>query len=635
MNAAEPIATNGAVSPASEAEAESSLPLDPMRLLGGIWKRKLWILIALAAGTALGFLFGEWKARTRYLASVQLIKKELPSAFRVGEVGEAFRPHEMSGGTLVGAASSAGVLQRVAARTGIPEGELEHRAEVAEQTKTDFVMLTISGYDDAYETARLANIWAKEVVDFTRDLQSGESHEMRVFLQTQVDSMDSELRKVNDQILDFTRREDLVDADKQITEYLRALSEIDLKYETARIELDTIAFKIKGVETELRRQSPLAEKLRAAQAELEELRAQYTDKNPIVLEKMEKVKAFEAQMDAAAANKGADPSTYAGTFLGNTLYLDLIQYQNEQKALNQEMEAYDRLRTLQRTKLNSVPEKAAEFAQLGLKRQSLQTARGLLYSRLREAQLFEESAPGYYRIFTLASAGTVVKKAKLIKTVAFAAGGGITFGGLAFAMALLFELIDPKLRTGWEAGKAMRAPLLASIPKNGEGVTLGSDLWSRWIGSGNGGAQPRIVWSPSPGNGEERFWSLLFERASTLLPSLLVVDCGSVPLPATTWERVHIERIPTENFSIADAHELGSELQETCKLGGHVWIRLAGPVHEPLTTIGRCGMPALVVVPLNEADTEFWKKQGDLLTKTVGRPAGVVTVGELPWHKRK
>ncbi len=530
-----------------EVPVETGLPIDPMRLLAGIWKRKFWLLVAMLVGTGLGFGFAIYSAKTRYMATVQLIKRELPSSFRVGEIGEAFRPHQLSGGTLVGAASSSTVLEQVSLKTGIAEAALERAVEVAEQRNTEFVFLTITGQKSAVDTANLANIWAVEVVNFTRELQSQESRETRQFLQTQVDSTDVELRKVNDEILEFTKREDLVDADKQITDYLRTLSEIDLKYETARIALDTIAFKIKGVETELHRQSPLAEKMRIAQSELEELRSQYTDKNPIVVEKLEKVKGLAAQMLAAAENKAADPSSFAGTFLGNTLYLDLVQYQNEQKALKQEMDAYDRLRSLQRTKLNSIPEKAAEFAQLGLRKQSLGVARGLLFSRLREAQLFEENAPGYYRIFTQATPEAVVKKSRMLKTVLFTVAGGIVFAGLGLVVALSCEVLDPKLRTGSEAAKAMRSPLLASIPREGASVTLGSELWSRWIGSGRSNRLPRIIWSPNPGETERVFWDTLFERASSLLPALRVINCGSDPLPASPSMKVRIEPVETSH----------------------------------------------------------------------------------------
>lgn len=621
-----------AASAATQMPAEQSaggLPVDPWRLFEGLKKRRRWVLFALTAGLLLGCGYGILKTKTRYQVTVQLIKHDTPDAFRVGEIGEAFRPRQLSGGTLVGAAGSVNVLQRVAEKSSpaVSAGELQNAIEVKEQRNTDFVYLTLSGYKSPAATVSLANLWAAEVVQFTRELQSQESREIRQFLQQQVDATDAELTKLNGQILDFSKRENLVDAGKQIDAYLRSLSDIDLKYETARINVDTVEFRIKGIEAELHRQSPLAEKLHTTQSELDELRTRYTDQNPLVAEKMEKIQSLEKDIKASEANDQADASSYAGTFLGNTLYLNLVQAQNDKKSYLMEKDELEKLRTQQRAKLDAIPEKAAAFAQLALKKQSLETARSLLFSRLREAQMFEENSPGYYRIFSPASIDGVISKSKILKTAIFAVAGGI-FLALAVTMAaLLSEFLDPKLRTGREAAKALQAPLLATISQSDADSALGSELWAHWIGAGKNPGQPRIVWSPSPGPEEKLFWELLFERAASLLPALNVVNCGSDSLPDAP-AKIKIQRVNVENFSILEAEQLGRKLREDCRRGEEIWVRLAGPMHEPLTTIARCGLPALVLVRLHSEENDFWKTQGELLNKTIGSAAGVVAVGE-------
>jgi uncharacterized protein involved in exopolysaccharide biosynthesis len=614
----------------------AALPVDPWRLLGGAWKRRRWILAGLCAGALLGLGFGLLHAKTRYQASVQLIKRELPSSFRVGETGEAFRPHELSAGTLIGAAGADNVLRSVAAKSSpkIDAGSLRRLIEVKDLKNTEFVYLTISGFDSAAATVNLANLWAEEVVQFTRQLQSQESREMRQFLQQQVDVTDADLQKLNGQILEFSKREDLVDADKQIDAYLRSLGDLDIKYETARINLDSMDFKIKGAEAELRRQSPLAEKLRTSQSELEELRSHYTDQNPLVIEKLAAVKATEEKMKAAAADTQSDPASYAGTFLGNTLYLDLVQYENEKKGLIQEKEELGKLRDKAREKLNAVPEKAAAFAQLSLRKHSLETARNLLFSRLREAQLFEENSPGYYRIFEPASLGGVIVRGKMAKVVIFTLGGCIGFAMLALFAALAAELTDPLLRTGAEASKSFKAPLLASLEKSGADSATGADIWVRWIAAGQSRGLPRIVWSPSPGPEDNVFWEAMFDRASHLLPALCVIDCGAEPPLPDPGKNITIERLDAGSLSIAGAQQLGARLREACRRGGEVWIRLTGPVHEPLTTLALCGAPPLVLVRLHGETGGFWNTQGELLEKTVGRATAVVAVGDIPWRNR-
>ena len=631
-----PDAPAGSAAPAGEPGGTGSFPVDPVRLLGGLWKRRRWMVAGLVSGALLGLCLGLFRAKTRYIITVQLIKRDLPSAFRVGELGEAFRPHQLSGGTLVGTAAAVNVLERVAAKSSPPVsvGELKGGIEVKDQRNTDFVFLTLYGRQGKKETADLANLWASEVVQFSRELQSQESREIRQFLQQQVDETDSELRKLNGEILAFSKRENLVDASKQIDAYLHSLSELDLKYESTRIDLETMDFKIKGVETELRRQSPVAEKWRTAKAEVDDLRSRYTDQNPLVIEKLEKMKALEAELKAEESKPQVDLSSFAGTALGNTLYLDLVHYQNEKKALARQEEALAKLRTQERSRLNEIPEKAAAFAQLALKKQSLETARSLLFSRLREAQLFEENAPGYFRVFAPAEAGQVTVKSKISKMAIFTIGLAVFAAMTAMVLALVAELLDPLLRTGWEAAKSIGAPLFATLPAEGGEPLAGAEIWARWIGAAAGDGLPRIIWSPSPGPEEQRFWELLVDKASSLLPQLRVIDCGPPGLPEGARDKIRIERIETGKFSIADARQLGDRARESRQRGEETWIRLCGPVHEPLTTVAKCGQPPLVIVRLNAESNDFWKTQGELLEKTVGRVSGVIATGGVPIFER-
>lgn len=541
----------------------------------------------------------------------------------------------LSGAIILGTVGSVNVLQRVAAKASPPisGGELQGSIEVKEQRNTDFVYLSVSGFRSREATADLANLWAAEVVQFTKELQSQESREIRQFLQGQVNSTDEELRELNDRILEFSKRENLIDADKQIDAYLRSVSELDIKYETARIDLETMDFKIKGIESELRRQSPLADKLHASKAELEDLRSRYTDQNPLVIEKMDQVKTLENEIKAAENSEQTDLSSFAGTALGNTLYLDLVQCQSEKNGLEHQKEELGKLREQERAKLGEIPEKAAAFAQLAMKKQSLETARNLLFSRFREAQLFEENAPGYYRIFAPGRADQAKVKSKSLKTALYTCGLGIFLALIATAAAGGAEILDPALRTGNEAAKAFRSPMLATFPKVGCDPMLGAEVWARWIGAGGNTGQPRIVWVPSPGPEEQIFWELLFKRAAGLLPTLQVIDCGPPELPCSN-EKVHIEHIDAGKFSISEAQQLGARLREACRRGDETWIRLCGPVHEPLTTIAKCGQPPLVLVRLHAETSDFWKTQGDLLAKTVGRAAGVVAAGGIPPFKQ-
>ena len=531
------------------------------------------------------------------------------------------------------APGSVRVSDRLTPRLSV--AQLQACVEVKDQRNTDFVFLTLSGFDSAAATATRANVWAEEVVRFTREMQSQECRETRQFLQQQVDATDTELRRLNEQMLEFAKRENIIDSDKQIDAALRSLGDIDLKYETARINLDTIEFKIKGAEDELRRQSPLADKLRSLRAELDDLRARYTDENPLVVEKREALTTLEEQLKAAATNTQAAASSFTGTELGNTLYLNFIQYQSERQALTRERDELKKLRDTAGAKLDAIPEKAAAYAQLSLRRQSLETARGLLFSRLREAQLFEENAPGYYRVFEPALADRVVTRGKSMKVALVTALAAALLAAFAATAAAGAELLDTRVRTPREAARVLHAPLFAAFP---EGDATQADaarsVWARWIGAAGGKPELRAVWVPSPGNGESAFWAAMLPHAAGLLPVLHVVDTvGDLPAPpAELAARITVERLPIASLSLADTQRLAAGWRDETRRGREVWLRLCGPVQEPGATLARACAPLLALVRLHAEDTAFWKTQADLLASMTGRPAGVVALGERNWR---
>jgi len=633
-------------SPPEETSAPGFISIDPLRLLGGAWKRRWWMLLGLLAGLLAGLAWGVLKTKTRYEVTVDLMKLNLPTTFRVGDVGEAYHPQELSGETLVSAVDSFNVLQRVVNKTTQPisVGLLQNSVEVKAERNSDIIHLTLSGYDSVQATVDLANLWAQEVVGFSKDMQVDESRDMHTFLQQQVDATDAELNKLNQDILDYSSKENIVDSDKEIDADLRSLGDVEVRYQTARIDLDTIDFKIQSTEEELRRQSPLADQLKTAHADLDNLRTRYTDGNPLVAAQLDKIHDLEQQLQKQSNGSGNDDAQFAGTFLGNTLYLKLLDLQNEKKGLEHEREALEKIRADTQATLAAIPQKSAVLAQMGQKRQALTTGRNLLFSRLREAELYESNAPGSFQVFSPAAPERVVIRSKEIKVVAFAVAGSL---GGAFAVLFLavgLELTDPTVRRGAELRKILSAPLLGALKRNDTPQVqqkAAGEIWSRWIGSQVKSRKPRIIWSPAPSAREALFWDPILLEAANLLADLHVIDCcgqsQTVPLPHGSQvaqdARIHFETCDITRLSIAQAESLAASWVESSRQGKHLWVRLSGPVKEPESTLARAGEGVLVLAALHTESSAFWHAQADLLRKTVGNIVGLVAVDELGWRE--
>lgn len=645
--------------PASTEENDAEgldLPVDPFRLLGGLWQRRRWFILGGLVGAALATAVGFLRTETRHQVSAQLIKREVPDSFRAGEIGEAFKPRTLSTATLLGLAGSTNVLSRVAERADPPVSLslLRRSTEVAEQRGTDYLFLTVSGYDSAEATVTLANIWSEEVVDYTREMQSRESREIRQYLQQELDANQAELERIGNALLEYTRREGLVSVDKQIDAQLRAIGDLDLRYDTARLEIDAIDVKLKGLETELRRQSPMAEELKDARAALAEIRNRYTDTNPIALEAAERVAAIEAQLDLERQASDEDLSRFAGTFLGNTLYLQILELRSQRQAQFNSLTELDKLREAARSELRELPAKELGIAQLTRNRSSLESTRNLLLSRLREAELFEERAPGYYQVFSPATIDAVITRGKPLKVAVYGLLGLVAGGGFVFVAALGLELLDNRLRTGPEAAKAWGAPLLASLSSTPDtDSTRKADtrhqLWSRWLGNTRETGGCRVIWSPLVDAGEESLWEALIGEAHRLLPQLLIVDmgegAGALPtlneLPGVSLETAlrgerSLQRaeIPGDALSIDDARKVGRRIQEIAASGRPIWVRITGPVREPLATLASLSSAGLIVVPADLESIPYWREQAARYRATVGAVGGVAVIGETPWHQR-
>jgi uncharacterized protein involved in exopolysaccharide biosynthesis len=626
--------------------ATAELPFDPLRLLGGLVARWRWLVIGAVLGAVLGLGVSLLRSSTRYEVNLRLMRREIPASFRGGEIGEAYKPRQINNATLISAALSDNVLSRVAAKAvpRVSVGLLRLSLDAKEQRGTEFVLLTVSGYNNREATVNLANLWGQEVVEFSRELQTRESREIRTYLQQQLELTDADLNKINQQVLDISRREGIINAEKQIDASLRSLGDLDLRYETARIDLLTLDFRIQNLEAELGRLNPAREKLQAAQRDLDEALVRYTDKNPLVLELRARVETLKREA-ATADNSPADLSLATSTVLGNALYLQLVELRSQKQATTEQLAQLTKLREKARTDLDAIPEKAAQLSRLLQTRGSLETARNLLFARLREAQLFEERAPGYFQLFSPAAADAVSIRPKWLKLLAYLGVGLLLGTALAGAAGVGAELLDSRLRTAAEARRLFKAPVWARVPPGAEAprwLAAVESLWMQLMARTSESDGPSAVWAPLPSAAEEQFWEAMITEGERLLDGLLIVDAGAEPSPrlarlpaaalGATLHGVHVHRIEAANFSLSDMEQLADRLRAADS--PPVCCRFAGPPREPANTLARRCRPPLVLIDADIGRLDFWEEQARIHRTGVKAPAGLLVSGESPRYHR-
>lgn len=509
----------------AEPEATSplaKLPFDPWRLAGAILRHGRWILSAAAACAAVGLLLGMLRFKNLYLTSTSLIRQELPNTFQTSEAGESFKPKQLAVGTLVSVMRSPTLLKKVAAQSKPPTSAsmLGLKLTITPERNTDVIRVEYEGWQSAEATANVLSTYADAVVQMTRDLQAQEATQVNKVLMEQLATIDRDLAEAGQSILAFSKETALVSADKETDAYLRQVGDLSLKYETLRIEYETLDLKINSLQNELARHNPAAAKLQQAREELSNLLVRYTEANPTVTDQRARVEAVEKEMEAAA-KRPPDDSQLANSPAGTSLYLEIVQLRAHKETLAKQLEQLAKVRDDVQAKLSSLPEKAVQLARLRGRQQSLEIARTMLASRQREAQLFEQGAPGYYRVLNPATVQDVATKGRWPKVllVTFMLGALGACGAIGAIAAR--EVMDGRIKTAHDFARVTKLPVILRMPSLeslplAELQTWSFRAWTSLVGRLQAPGGPLVlgVTSARPGEGSSTLIHLLGAAAA-------------------------------------------------------------------------------------------------------------------------
>ena len=446
-----------------EAPAEESgfkLPFDFVRILDAIKRTwKWWLGIGLAAAV-FGFFAG-YKGKS-YIANLQLMRREIPVAFRASETGDTFKPQYLSESTLMDLLKAPEVLQRAAerAKPEISPGVLSMGLTANAESGGELINLDLTTRIPPQQAADLLNLYAEELVKFTQEMQSREAKEVAGYLADKLASVEREMATVNKGMNEFPAEEKFASPDKQTETYVAQLTDLDVKIQNNQIELDTMDLRIAAMERELEVRNPLADKLQAAKDTLQSLLARYTEIHPQVQDQRAVVKALEEQL---AAYKADPTRRYSGSQAADGLYVNIVQLQSQKQALVRQIEQLKARRDKMQSQFSNISEKSLGYANLKSRYDSLFTMRAVLASRQREAQLFVDNPTGYLRIFTPASLDRVGEKSPWKKTFVFMFAGLFVgmFGVMGFVAAR--EVVDDRLRSAADVERVTGLPILGSL----------------------------------------------------------------------------------------------------------------------------------------------------------------------------
>jgi protein involved in polysaccharide export with SLBB domain/uncharacterized protein involved in exopolysaccharide biosynthesis len=530
-------ATGAPTSPPAATGGGLTLPFDPVRLIAAVIKHWKWLPVAALALLLPAVGLGLFKFKTGYEVTVQLIRREVSTTIRASQLGDAFKPRQVTVATIVSVMQSPKLLDRIGglARPGMTGRELLSRLTIKPERDTDLITVTLKGVGSEQATADLVNLYADEVVKLTAQMQSDEASELHKFLNEQIKQTDAELDAVNKELSEFTRDTEFYGADREVEAYMREVADLDLQLETARAESKTVDFRISSVEHELGRQSPVAMELGKAREELASLRITYTDENPVIKDALDKVAALEKQLaDTVAAGSNAVSNfRYTDNTVANELYVQLLDLRGQQEGLTKRLAQLEGLHARIQEKLKSVPETNQRYAQIAARQQTLQMVRDLLAGRQHEAQIYEDNPPGLYRLFAKATEDTVETSSRWKKIILACVGALIVGVGGMLVIICGYELMDMRIVSAGDLKRATGTAVAVRLPDTSH--LSAADLaqwrfraWSQLLRQLKLKSEPRVTLaftSAKPGEGKSTVIRLLRDAAhERRLPLVMVTN---------------------------------------------------------------------------------------------------------------
>jgi capsular polysaccharide biosynthesis protein len=543
------------------------IPFDPWRMVHALVRFLPLVVLAGILGGAAGGAYGWKKFRNSYVSTAQLMRQELPNTFRSSEVGEAFKPRQLNGPTLMSLMKSLPVLERVTAQL---TNRLSPRAllgglTITPERNTDLIRVQYKTETSVTDAVDVLNVYGREVVNLTKDLAAQEASEVNRFLKAELTRVDADLIRFRQELLSYAREQELFDADKELDANLGKLSEIELKLETTRIDYQTVDLRITAIETELAKHSPIAARLQSARDQMSALKEKYADSNPRIAEQLSRIAELEAQL-ASTTNQTITPPRSAEDGVAVSLYIDLIGLRAQKDILKEQGLRLAPVMTNIQEKLKGLSEKGLEYARLKARLDTLASSRTLIAGRQREAQLFQDSNLGYYRFFD-SKAGDVEVSDRKKRLMVAAGAGGFLLAFAVVAFVALRESFDSRLLTRADAVRVTKLPCIGTVPllKAEDRPTLRTWALRTWLR-----LQGLLVTGPG------RLWVLGFGsanagegRSHTLAAFAPAAAERGIPVLAVT------NRVPDDATSVMELEAFLTEpLRASARLGDVAWIRV-------------------------------------------------------------
>ncbi len=493
------------------------LPFDPLRMLAGVLSRWPWIVLGTLACATLGTLAGIRSTHTSFSLTVSLIKRRMPPIVQVSDGGQAYRPLDLNDATLLATLLTSEPLDLALKRSknGLNPNNIKDLVEAKQLEGTDIFYITYHSPLNAGDAIDFSTIWAEEINTYTQRLQQTDAREVLVILQRKVTDLEIKLAANDLEILNYCKEKNYLGGEAQVSAALTKLTQIELQLEAFHIKTATTEAQLKYYTTQIQRQSPMDSQIKVAKEELANLRATYTDANPLVQAKLQGIEYLNEQVGKLGDKESSDLDIYTGTSLGNSLYMSILGLHTEQLEAAIQIQALEKLYQSTRARLAEFPEIVSAYDALKTKGHSLGVSLNLMTNRLKEAEIVASGAPGYWQLFQTPDPRLIIPSSRVKKPVMMGIACGILGAGCSVLLTLVCTHRTQR-RSVLECCSATGAPLMAQIPSSPEPATRAAidQLWITHLAPHRNTPAHALWWTPALDPVAERqLWTLLATAA--------------------------------------------------------------------------------------------------------------------------
>jgi protein involved in polysaccharide export with SLBB domain/capsular polysaccharide biosynthesis protein len=445
-----------------EDEPGFKLPFDPWRLLDAV-KRNIGLIItgATLAGI-IGFILATFLVK--YTVSIPLMRKTSNAPRLDG--GDQFTPREYSDQTIYALMKSGEIVHRVTAQTKtnvllerlkVTPEQLAKAVSIKPSPNPDFVVLSLKAFGRLGAMVELANVYANEVVDYTREIQQAEASEIHKYLQKKLLEADNRIEELTEDLNKYSKNS-FVDFDKETESDVTKLVQLQTELQNKQMALEKVNLQIGVREKQLVNQAPQNSELDKARDELRKMKMTMTEINPLVKAKAMEIEILEKQQQQSPAT-----NTVPTLISSSPLFTSMLDLQAEQPALQKQIGVLTQQITNLQSRLSGRTTDSVAFSIKKAQLQSQKTAREEIAHREAKARLLTDSTLPAFTVYSPATMGSVGFGSRWIKVLILALGAAAVGFVMSLLLAMLAEVMDTTLKTPEDVSRITKLPILATL----------------------------------------------------------------------------------------------------------------------------------------------------------------------------